>query len=437
MRLRQLSVAVMAATVLVACNQETDNGPDVPTTGSEETTSLTISLSVGESNTRIDFPGNTSLDAEKRIYNAMAVAFNRDSRLEAWAEFDAFATGGVSAEQVKLEFKEISTGSHTFYVIANANTSLLTRKTELFQTGMNVSVFREKIIELGSVGEIIRESTGNGNTSSETTRGFLMTSDRPYASTITADANNDLTVKLIRAVAKVSVAYDPDPVDGELYGALTNVEYKVVNNPNQAYIFPVEDNGTVMTPFYAASYNASNYLSDSGAAHDYQEALTASTAAADATYTYCVENNNLTPLEGNSTMVKIKGVFSPYNLLDADGNSITIGTSGTFYRMRDELGIWDIEYYAEYPNNVPAGKEVVEFPNGVCYYHTWLRTSNSNLYMVKRNTYVKLTITAVNGAGEPDEGGGIDPEKPLGETADSVIKIEVLDWEEEEQSTSI
>jgi len=208
------------------------------------------------------------------------------------------------------------------------------------------------------------------------------------------------------------------------------VKFKVVNNPSQAFVFPTITNGQVYTPLFNSTFYEENYL---GAAHDYQDVILNN----EGTYTYCMENANMSELQGNSTMVYIKAVFEPTELWDAAGDPMQ-PTESTFWRIRNEnTGIWETGYYGEEPTTSEIGKEVIKFEDGICYYHAWLKNEASGLYMVKRNTYVKLTITAVYGSGEPGEGGGIDPEKPIEETTDAYIKVRVLDWEDDEQSTTL
>ncbi|MCC8087990.1 MAG: Mfa1 family fimbria major subunit [Rikenellaceae bacterium] len=435
MKLRKLFFALLAVSVLLSCSKEAGEVTDIEFEG--EKTSLVITLSVDDNNVKaITFPDNASTSAEKRIYNAVAVVFDHRGLLEAVADYDEFTNGGDEASDITLDFEEITTGVHEFYVIANAPRSLLQRQGDLFPMGMTLSDFKKEYHDLTSVGVagIVREKTGyeQGDESGES-RGFFMTS-LPDVNKITlaTEGNNALTIELYRVAAKVSVGYDPDS-NGEMYGHLEDIYYEILNNPTRMYVFSNITDNQVYTPYFNENYNASHYV---GGLHDYRPAIVAGQTgvAEDELYTYCVENSNLKALKGNSTRVRIKAVFVPAQLKDENEDDMGAGTGGTFWRIREvSTGMWESDYYGEVPASIPAGYEAVEYTDGVCYYNTWLYNNTYNQYMVKRNTYVKVSITAVFSAGEPGEEEGVDPTDPIEETTDATISVSVAEWEGEEQ----
>lgn len=358
MKFKRLLFAVLAVSALISCSKEAgDSNPDVDV--NEEVTSVTITLAVGDTKAPT-FLDNSSTALEKKIYNAVAVAFDKRGLLEATAEADYFKDEGKDPADLELIFEEITTGAHEFYVIANAPTSLLARKNELFPKGMSVTDFKKEIFYINEVNDVIYEKDNVTNDDvAKTSRGFLMSSEEGRSIVLTADGPNNLTVRLVRAVAKVSVAYDPEEEYG---GTLKDVKFKVVNNPSQAFVFPTITNGQVYTPLFNSTFYEENYL---GAAHDYQDVILNN----EGTYTYCMENANMSELQGNSTMVYIKAVFEPTELWDAAGDPMQ-PTESTFWRIRNEnTGIWETGYYGEEPTTSEIGKEVIKFEDGICYYH--------------------------------------------------------------------
>lgn len=435
MKMKQFYLAALAALTLASCSKQNPSG-SVDFEGQPTTATLTVS--VGDSDPEVKavtFPNSASSEAERKIYNLVAVAFDSRGLLEAFVEQDYFQSmGGVEASALSVTFESITTGAKDFYVIANAPTNLIARKNELYPKGMKLADFKLDIAKLGAVSDIIKEKAGYATGDlNAVTRGFLMTSEEGVAKTLTNDAPNTIAVKLVRVAAKVSVAYDPAS-DGEPQGVLKNVEYKVVNNPKETYIFSNVSGGQLYTPFFNSEYSSNNYL---GAAHDYKPAIIDGMAEADKTHSYAIENSNMAELQGNSTMVLIKAQFVPHTWLDADGNPSGPTADGTFWRIRNASGIWDTDYYSEVPDNNDPSSDVVRYDEGVCYYRTWLKNASSSQHIVKRNTYVKLKITAVYSAGEGGEDDEYEPEKPINETTNAKIGITVKDWEEDNQSTTL
>ncbi|MCD8186175.1 MAG: fimbria major subunit, partial [Rikenellaceae bacterium] len=147
----------------------------------------------------------------------------------------------------------------------------------------------------------------------------------------------------------------------------------------------------------------------------------------------------------------IKGNFVPETLLTADGANVSSNpdpASGpvTFWRIatvRDGRRTYDDGYYAVEPIAalITAGKEAVEFVNGECYYPVWLAyegSGNENKYTVKRNSYYKITITSVTGAGGVDDDDDIiDPEVPLDRQVTIGVNIKVTNWDDIDQEAGI
>lgn len=246
--------------------------------------------------------------------------------------------------------------------------------------------------------------------------------------------SNRIYIDMVKAVAKVSLAYLPTE---EVNGSLSYIEYIVKNNPNRTYFYPhIGPDGSTITPYYYENeYEPSRYAVTP--AHQWLNATTESTQKEDMTATYCIENSNQTPLQGNSTMLLVKAKFTPEQWLNRTGTPGDPSSDGTFWRIaqyKDHTHTEKTGYTSGYYNEIPVlsspeTEVAIEYDNGITYYPIWLK--NGDDFLVKRNGYHKVIIRKVNDAGEPDE--GIEPEKPIEDITELNMGIIHVDWEVQNQ----
>jgi len=146
---------------------------------------------------------------------------------------------------------ELEPGPHYFYAILNIPADLLERLTS-FMDG------QEKILTKDEFERTITSISLDYMTRKDA--GFIMTNaDPPEMKTIYSDdqikentsLSNEITFEIGRAVGKLSFAYVADEVQtGELHGSLSNIRYRIMNNPAQMYLMPVVENNKLLTPHY-------------------------------------------------------------------------------------------------------------------------------------------------------------------------------------------
>ncbi len=439
MNLKHLSMTALAAVFLFSCSNDKENIPTVP---EEETkVPVTINVDFGDVYSRaVTFPGNTATDNEKRLTNVAVFIFNNQKLLEAYDNADEVRNGGFANSSHSFEF-EVSVGRHYIFAVANVPRTYLSYATE----GISIDDFSEEILKydldvLTGV-DFFSETDGSDDQLAQESRGFFMTSKDGFMEIWAIDTDdvldasiNQFDLELVRAVSKVSVAFDPETQQD---GQLTEVKYLVDNNPTSFYVVERYNGSALITPFYSENWVDPNNFQ--APLDDYQSAILPGMSDTERTWTYCMENSNFIPKEGNATVAMIQGVFIPSQLLDASGTTSTANTTkGTFWRiatLKDGKRYYDPGYYATKPVDSVVGtdQEAVEFVDGVCYYPVWLRNPNSgneNQYTVKRNSYYKITINSVAGAGVPDPDEAIDPEIPLDNQVSIGVTISVTNWTE-------
>ena len=437
-------ITIISLTSFMSCSK--DNG--IGNNEEENPTTKTMAtLTVGMDGTNLlagnseYFPSSNVTAEERKLYNIVVCVFDERQLLEDY-KIQSYTNGiDVTQQQLSFVFDELSTGYHYFYVIANVPKYLFDQESLFNQKGLSIKKFEEQILPISDIKHIIGKD--------EQARGFMMTNKtgpavailQPQTDGQNAPANS-VMVRIARAMGKVSFAYLP-ATNGETFGKLTNVYYKVVNNPNRMYLMPVMTPENVfLTPhFYDAKYDPSHF--SSLGADDYLSAILKDTPTEDKTATYCMENNNLTPLQGNTTCLIIRGKFEPSQLLDAQGQATTTPSAdGTFWRdakvVNGEVVSYGTRYFAALPGDgVLANDEIaVAYPEGISYHCIWLKNQD-NTYSVKRNNYFKVTVTDITGAGEPGEGNVIDPEKPIDEISNLEITFYIENWDDVDIETEL
>lgn len=452
----------------------------------------------------------TPTDDELKIYNYALFIFNSAGMLEASLIATPYSTSASNPEPADygdiapLTFDQafnpnldsdgvltVSAGNKTFFAIVNAPYQLLEKQTQyLNDNSLNRQTLSSETLTLEDLSLIVGayndentdlvwfendiEETGN--------RGFMMTTigtagyHEQYLNA-SVDENDIIPVQLTvgRAMAKVSLTSElgTTPDETQPNGVLEVESYKIINNPKEMFIMPNIVNSVLTTPYYyetgviETNYFASHNSTSLALETNY---VPVSEVGAE-TFTYCIENANLTPRQGNATIAVVKGVFTPggnasiYNSpLDRTSTGEGyLNTGDTFYRIwipqytrtDGELagGRYDGNYYTqdptgdlpqyiidakdEYAWNENEIKLVVDtFEDGVCYYRLPLENKNNSMspYTVKRNSYYQITIKSVMDAGYPGEDGGdgneVDPTDPLEPQTHITVDITVSDWDE-------
>ncbi len=422
MKIKSLLAVALAATTLFSCSKEDDHGPGTGFAEGVETF-VKVNIHQAANNTKAHY-GDLSATAEESVINDVQLfIFDDKGVFEQRVDYTTSAISGV----VKT-----TTGKKTFMAAVNFPAPLPNPTT--------LADLKAAANEV-AIANIAAAATDNN---------FWMTNVEDLEITLTtavseADADaglNDITINVGRAVAKVGVYFNaPASADGEL----TNVQYRVRNNPNRMRAFTSYDAaGNRITPYYNTAYNAANYFDnptwldtdlDMSNEHAYPS--------------YMTENSNLVPTQQNSTYVEITGQFelaATTLVYDEDGlNPVAPVPGANFWRVYNTTtGAYGSKYYREIPTAAEIAAEggdvAAEYlTGGTCYYGLWLTDGTQSTTVdqstIRRNTYWSVEILTVNGPGSHQT--VVPGPDPLDEVTHIRANITVIPWEGVEQPGGI
>ena len=475
--------------LLGSCTKDVDN-PNSPGGGGEGgvvegiPTYATVSLSqrtgagtyVGPED---DYVNETSqaTEVEKKITDAVVLVFNSDDVLENYVKFE-------DAELATAPYAKTfatTTGKKRLYALANLENY---SKIEAIFNGQTAA---DK--KLSNVCKVIQQITDISGATTDNK--FWMSNVYKLGATIEdqvtvqkGDENtNNFTISIGRMVSKVTPKFADNLVinsgDGTIEKDEHNTvvaEYRVRNNPNRFFSFPVYNAAGLLTsPYYDRNYtDGGSYDADGLGAGDFFDNGTAAafgkTMGQDS---YLTENSPKEAKRHKVTFLSIKAKWTPSKdalFLNADGTvagdlSGTIaGNGGTFYRVQKWENGKIVGYcpgiYATTPtrwtdvggtpgNTAPqetpavadrnAAKAsatpcylIVTYDQGMAYWAYWMRSrldgTIAEKYALKRNNHYKVNIISVDGVGEPTEDDNLDKDEDLEADASMKATIEVLNW---------
>lgn len=475
--------------LLGSCTKDVDN-PNSPGGGGEGgvvegiPTYATVSLSqrtgagtyVGPED---DYVNETSqaTEVEKKITDAVVLVFNSDDVLENYVKFE-------DAELATAPYAKTfatTTGKKRLYALANLENY---SKIEAIFNGQTAA---DK--KLSNVCKVIQQITDISGATTDNK--FWMSNVYKLGATIEdqvtvqkGDENtNNFTIYIGRMVSKVTPKFADNLVinsgDGTIEKDEHNTvvaEYRVRNNPNRFFSFPVYNAAGLLTsPYYDRNYtDGGSYDADGLGAGDFFDNGTAAafgkTMGQDS---YLTENSPKEAKRHKVTFLSIKAKWTPSKdalFLNADGTvagdlSGTIaGNGGTFYRVQKWENGKIVGYcpgiYATTPtrwtdvggtpgNTAPqetpavadrnAAKAsatpcylIVTYDQGMTYWAYWMRSrldgTIAEKYALKRNNHYKVNIISVDGVGEPTEDDNLDKDEDLEADASMKATIEVLNW---------
>lgn len=375
---------------------------------------------------------------EKKVYSAVLYVFNNTKVLEAEVSLDL--TGGSPATGAEKTF-ELTTGTKYFYAAVNVPDGM--KPTFITGTSMD-DVIKKVLTVTNGVTDLYPAASGFFMTNVDTPAGVnIVKADQTE---VTAGSKNNITIPVGRAMIKASLDYTKANVTQPGNGELDDVKFLLANNPKQMYYMAYVTNaGQLETPYFNNSgINVNDYYPALGAISP-SDFL----AADGSTTTYGMENSNKDVRAGNATYALIQGKFTPKKMVDKDGGNETDGTIGAdFWRIQLTDGSFTNKFYKEDPTGgldmvANTGATAVKYTGGVCYYAFYLAdnsiSGNSTVkYTVKRNSFWKIKITDVSGAGSNSPEGVVpNPTDPI--EAQTYIKgeIRILDWAVYSQSGGI
>lgn len=499
--------------LLGSCTKDVDN-PNSPGGGGEGgvvegiPTYATVSLSqrtgAGTYADAGEYVNGTSpaSEAEKKITDAVVLVFNSDDVLENYVTLDV-VTEGVAPDQTTVVKKTFATttGKKRLYALANLGDYSAIEK--IFN-GTEGHTAADK--KLSNVCKVIQQiATIEGAT---TDNKFWMSNVYKLGATIEDQVTvlnvdqttveggkgddptkNNFKVYIGRMTGKVSLTFAAQLAiksnDGTFDKA--NAQYRVRNNPNRFFSFPVYNAAGLLTsPYYDRNYtDGGSYDADGLGAGDYfdngHDDGGNHTFVPTATDSYLTENSPQEAKRHKVTFLSIKAKWTPDAkalLLDADGSiaddaaatlqkitdAAPTGNGGTFYRVQKWQGGKIVGYcpgiYAKTPqkwtevggtpgngagdlNTAVADRNaakasvdpcylIVKYDQGMAYWAYWMRSrldgTIAEKYALKRNNHYKVNIISVDGVGEPTEDDNLDKDEDLEADASMKATIEVLNW---------
>ena len=489
--------AAAAMLLLGSCTKDADNpqggggeGGVVEGIPTYATVSLSQRTGAGTYADTGDYVNGTSQasEVEKKITDAVVLVFNSDDVLENYVTLDV-VTEGDAPNQTTVAKKTFATttGKKRLYALATLGDYSKIEAIFNGQTAANK--------KLSNVCKVIQQITDISGATTDNK--FWMSNVYKLGATIEdqvtvqkGDENtNNFTIYIGRMVAKVTPTFAADLVVNSGDGTIKtdNAEYRVRNNPNRFFSFPVYNAAGLLTsPYYDRNYTeGGSYDANGLGAGDFFDNGTAAafgkTMGQDS---YLTENSPKEAKRHKVTFLSIKAKWEPNAkaiILSADGSyaadqaaklaEIT-GGDGSFYRVQKwENGLitgYCPGIYADMPaawhevgtaintetkagqltdaaadrdeaktkskdaQNANKAYLVVKYTDGIAYWAYWMRSrldgTIAEKYALKRNNHFKVNIISVDGVGDPNEDDNLDKDEDLEADASMKATIEVLNW---------
>jgi len=459
MKLKRWIPVLMALFLWVGCTREVI--VEVPVyVEKESAVKFTLYTTTFSNRAAQDHYGTFPLEAERRIFNYAILIFNVDNKLEAALianPYDPAVPGSTGLDTdgyLPLYFTDengeetvvtLTSGQKKIFALVNAPQPLWDEWVAMMpDEGKTLENYQAYTLDVKSKGGL-NYITGTSATPAGDERGFLMTSsdiETIYLEPTLENAVN-IEVRVGRAMAKASVAsslqVNPRNLEQQPNGELSDISYKIKNNPNEMYIIPSITDGYTYTPyFYTNSNPASLYFDSPGTLAGNYVPVSKQNAL---TQLYCMENGNRNPNSENVTRVVIKGTYTPDVLYKANGEDIFTGyhTGDDFWRIAeivDGQRIYTDKYYGENPSAyLKEEQRLVHYINGETYYFLYLDRDEKEYayphnYTVKRNSYYNIDITKVSNAGEETENPGVDlPGPEPSDNSRITVSISIKEWD--------
>ena len=455
MKKRNFFAATLIGLALVACSSVEDiNGG---TDQNNEGAVVTLKLDMSNTPLTKGSPGATNQQvgtaAENTISNVTVVVDYGSNTRKVFKKGD---TGVTWTEDNKtLEFKTPA-GDATFYVYANVNDNDVN----------NLSTsWAENLVSNGTESNYYQSDN------------FFMSNQngKGIKHTINEDTENNITVNIERAAAKVTVE-SPADFTSTYGGTLSDMKFALGNKISKFYLL---QQSNIASPTNDVEYLPSNNqtgnwknvsLGKTSATGENHQDLSA--FAAD----YCMENVHPTYTQDITTYIKFQTTFTPANVLDfqtstegdwtvkADLKPVDAPTeienAPSFFVVLDGDANYTSNYILKsdlYQTDGTTPKDGLtiepttdgytvegitgitkiskEYVNGKCYFGPiWINIDQTgNTSPIYRNDWYHLKVTDIKLPGlpsEPGDGGKI----PLTPDVNVTVTLDVLDWELEERN---
>lgn len=457
MKKRHLFAISLIGLALAACS--TDDELNAGGNQSNEGAVVTLKLDMAGSQTK-GSPGATNqqvgTDAENKISNVTVVVDYGSNTQKVFRSSD---DDGViwtnTATEKSLQFKTPA-GDATFYVYANVNAA----------------------DDLSSNWDTDLVSRADDVSKYYTDNSFFMSNQNGVGikHTINEDTENNITVNIERAAAKVTVQ-SAENLPGAYGGNLSSMSFALGNKTNKFYLLQ-------QTPLAIPSgVEGVEYIPSPDVATSWKTVTLGKTAEksegeitnlTDFNADYCMENVHATYTQDITTYIKFQTTFTPANVLDFDNTTpkwtvkaalkpVTAPEDAenapSFFVVLEG----DANYTSNYilksdlydgtavkagltitPESDGTGFQITgiegitkiskEYIKGHCYFGPiWFNPQDGGTKSpVYRNDWYHLTVSNIVLPGLPSEPGDGGP-IPLTPDVNVTVTLDVLDWELEER----
>jgi len=442
MKMNKFFVALLATSfALASCSME-DGASSKKGDGKDTYAGVSISIPVGFL-TKAEDP-TAGISGEKTITTiGVYIVDQNNFRLDYMVLTSAQFTGPVTDANNRSVYTATAavptvTGNKKVYVVANPNVAMQTKLASSGSTFMNAIPFgMAETNFLNTSGTTLNSMVISGAYTA--TGGILdMTTVMTAADAVQTANLVPITIQrnLSKAVVQQGSSY-------AVIGGTTTLTWAPMNNANDAYLLPQSAGTLYSTIPGGAESNASHaYWNNfsTPVAGDFIPVLAyggsdAKTAAYDQSK-YMFENMPTTFHQGNTTAVRIKGIFVPANTYTGITAGVPSPATGTitsgqdFYRSKIDGSYWtqagrDAAITAGY-NSHSAVADFTYYQGGVGYYTIWVNDGAGNKG-VKRNGYYLMQINEVRGPGIPDP--IVPPLPPVEDDTNLGVVITVLNWD--------
>lgn len=320
----------------------------------------------------------------------------------------------------------VTSGDKYFYVFANVdNNPIATPATGSTRTTFEKRVLNKTVTDLtGSNKDMFLMGTLYGQRTTLTGNGITGTPET-------------VTVSIGRLAAKVALVESTPTLGDGINGTFdfTNVQYRMINIPNQMYLVGQWSNGfrtmgsQVATPYFNED------LSTTSAQSSY---FTASPTAwtAPATPIYTLENTNEEPRKGTATAIQVRYKYTPaasetYDVNNPETAGASLVNGSTFWMATFTDGTKLI--YNDDPSGVThatlgAVQDAQEYTDGYIYYTIYVADNSETAaqslkYAVIRNHSYRIVVNTIARLGNstPDV---TNPTEPV--EVENVIDFDII-----------
>ena len=433
-----LAISTMAL-VMAACSSD-DEMNNAGVVQDNEGAVVTLKLDMSNPQTKGNPAATNEQDGstEENIISNVTVVVKYADETKVFKNSDS----GVTWTEANKTFEfETPAGDATFYVYANVNVAdnlSSNWSSELVSKATDVSAYY-------------------------TDNAFFMSNQNGEGveHTINADTENNITVNIERAAAKVTVESKADFTDDPHGGTIINnsMFFALGNTVNKFYLLQQDD--------YSIPTDVT-YLDDAVGTWDKSIDVEKSSTAdiMDLPAIYCMENVHDSYEKGNTTYIKFKTTFVPGKILTFENNDTQDGLKVTGDTdLTSESGV---DFYvvlgatnsslnssyikaADIDNNLNVtigqadedGKCAVtgiegithiskKYAAGLCYFGPiWVNLNDAgDESPIYRNDWYHLTVNSIKLPGSPTEPKIDDEDKtdPLTEDVNVTVSLSVLKW---------